>query len=252
MSSLNYPIVEKIRSGEIDINSQELFFSALIKGLILNLNHCISIRNIPVPHIILHTGSDALYLENKGQDYSIEPESISNENYIYNVTPRCVVNPGGIDLLSDQLTNPYSVGQLQYEDEESVINLVGEFRRMPLKLTVELKYFTDSYRDLLELVQQVLTKLAFIRVYNITYMGQMIQCSYKIPESFSDEHITELDGKSQDDKAHTLPLSLEIETNMPVYDPRTIMYPVNYITKHRYTIHEMGDDLNILGTHETN
>ena len=31
-------IVEKIRKGEIDINNQELFFSTLIKGLILKLN----------------------------------------------------------------------------------------------------------------------------------------------------------------------------------------------------------------------
>lgn len=252
MSDIKYSMVEKIRSGEIDINNQELFFSALIKGLILNLNKCISIRNVPVPHIIIHTGSDALYLENKGQDYSIEPESVSNENYIYNIIPRCVVNPGGITLLPDQLTSPYSMGQLQYESEESVVNLVGEFRRMPLKLSVELKYFTDSYRDLLEAVQQVLTKLAFIRVYNITYMGQMIQCSYRIPDSFTDEHVTELDGKSQDEKAHILPISLEVETNMPIYSPQTIMYPTNYITRHKHSIYDLSDDLNILGEHETN
>ena len=133
-------IVEKIRKGEIDINNQELFFSTLIKGLILKLKEDISIRGIPVPHIIVHTGSDALYLEKKGQDQSIEPLEISNENYIYNITPRCVVNPGGIDLIVDQLTNPYILGQLQYDSGDNLYNLVGEFRRLPLKLNVELKY----------------------------------------------------------------------------------------------------------------
>jgi hypothetical protein len=222
----NHPhmdIVEKIRKGEIDINNQELFFSVLVKGLMLKLNEDISIRGIPVPHIIVHTGSDALYLEQKGQNQSIEPLSISNENYIYNITPRCVINPGGIDLMADQLTNPFSIGKLQYEIEDTILSLSGEFRRMPLKLSVELKYFTDSYRDLLELVQQTLTKLAFIRTYQITYMGQSIICSYKIPESFSGEHITELDGKTQDDKCHTLPLSIEVETSLPVYMPQTII-----------------------------
>lgn len=222
-------VVENIRKGKIDINNQELFFSHLIKGLMLNLNKDISIRDIPVPHFIVHTGSDALYLERKGQDYSLEPLDISNENYIYSITPRCVITPGGIDLQSDQLTNPYTLGQLQYDSGDNVYNLCGEFRRLSLKLGVELKYFVDSYRDMLELIQQTLTNFAFIRTYHITYMGQQITCSYKIPESFSGEHVTELDGKSQDDKCHTMTLSIEIETNLPVFEKRTIMSTDNYI-----------------------
>jgi hypothetical protein len=246
-------IVEKIRTGEIDINNQELFFSTLIKGLILKLNQDISIRDIPVPHIIVHTGSDALYLEHKGYNQNIESSSISNEDYIYSIIPRCVVNPGGIDLVADQLTNPYSLGQIQYDSGDNLYNLCGEFRRLPLKLSVELKYYTDSYRDLLELVQQTLTNLAFIRTYNITYMGQQITCSYKIPESFSDEHLTELDGKTQDDKYHTLPLSIEIETNLPVFEKRTIMSADKYIGnyEHRLFVNNIRikniDDLDEIG-----
>lgn len=224
-------IVEKIRAGEIDINNQELFFSTFIKGLLLKLNQDISIRNIPVPHIVVHTGSDALYLEQKDYNQSIEPLSVSNENYVYNIIPRCVVTPGGVDLLIDQLTNPYILGQIQYDDGETLYNLCGEFRRIPLKLNVELKYFTDSYRDLLELIQQIISNLSFVRTYNITYMGQQILCSYKIPESFSDEHMTELDGKTQDNKNHTLPLTIEVETNFPVFEKRTIMHADNFISK---------------------
>lgn len=216
-------ILEKIWKGEIDINNQELFFSILIKGLMLKLNEEIVIRNIAVPHLIVHTGSDALYLENKGQDNSIEPFEISNENYTYNITPRCIVTPGGIDIVPDQLTNPYSNGYVQYQTGDSIYNLAAEFRRMPVKLSVELKYFTDSYRDMLELVQQIITKLAFIKTYNIVYMGQTIQCSYKIPEAFSGEHLTDLDGATTDDKCQKLSLSIEVETNIPIYSPKTIV-----------------------------
>ena len=217
--------IEKIVRGEIDINNQELFFAILVKGLILKLNDDISIRGIPVPHIIMHTGSDALYLEKKGYDNSVEPLDISNENYIYTISPRCIVTPGGIDLVADQLTNPYTIGNLQYDDGTNIYNLKGEFRRLPLKLTIELKYFVDTYRDLLELVQQTLTKLSFIRTFQITYMGQAIICSYKIPEAFSGEHITELDGATAEDKSQTLSLSIEVETNLPVFERRTIMCP---------------------------
>lgn len=229
-------IVNKIRGGAIDINNQELFFSALIKGLMLKLDDDITIRSISVPHIITHTGSDALYLERKGYNKSIEPLEISNEDYIYNIVPRCIVTPGGIDLVPDQLTNPYTLGKLQYDDGESLHNLTGEFRRLPIKLSVELKYMVDSYRDLLELVQQVLTKLSFIKTYNITYLGQEIKCSYKIPESFSGEHLTDLDGSTTDSKCQTLNLSIEVETNIPVYSPRTIMDSSKYIVTYESNI----------------
>lgn len=217
-------LITNIRTGEIDINNQELFFSILIKGLILNLNECISIRNIGIPHYILHTGSDLMYLEVKGQDFSIEPQSISNENYIYSIVPRCIVNPGAIDLIPDQLTNPYILGQLQLDYGEKLYQLSGEFRRMPLKISMELKYYTDSFRDMLELLQQIITNLAFIRTYKIAYMGQTITCSYKIPDNFSQEHLTELDGKTQDGKYHTLPISIEVETNLPIFSQKTMMF----------------------------
>ena len=229
-------VIEKIRKGEIDINNQELFFSTLIKGLMLRLDDDISIRGISVPHVITHTGSDLMYLEKKGQDMSIEPLEVSNEDYTYTMIPRCIVTPGGIDLIPDQLTNPYSIGNFQYDEGEMVLGLAAEFRRLPIKLSVELKYFTDSYRDMLELVQQVLTKLSFIRTFNITYLGQMITCSYKIPESFSEEHLTDLDGTTTDSKSKTLTLSLEVETNLPVISSKTVMSTDNIIKSHKYRI----------------
>lgn len=216
-------IIEQIREGKIDINNQELFFSTLIKGLMLRLDDDISIRGISVPHLIVHTGSDALYLERKGYDQSIEPLQISNEDYIYNVVPRCIVSPGGIELVADQLTNPYSLGQFQYEGDEEILNITAEFRRMPIKLSVDLKYLTDSYRDMLELTQQILTKLSFIRTFHITYMGQSIQCSYKIPDSFSGEYITELDGTTTDSKNKTMSISIEVESNLPIISHRSAM-----------------------------
>lgn len=222
-------IVDNIRGGALDINVQELFFSAIIKGLLYNLNKDIKIRNERVPHFILHTGDDRMWLETKGYDASIEPLKISNENSVYSIIPKCIVNPAGIDLDSAQLTSPYSLGSLQYESEDGVFMLNGEFRRVPIKMTFELKYYVDSYTDMLELIQYVITNLAFIRTYEIIYMGQNIKCSYKIPESFSDEHTLDIDGSLSDNREHSLNLSIEVETNMPVFNNRTIM-PSKVIT----------------------
>ena len=216
-------IVDNIRNGALDVNVQELFMSTLIKGLLYNLNKDIKIRNESVPHMILHTGDDRLWLETKGYDASIEPLNISNENAVYSVIPKCIVTPSGIDLDASQLTSPYSIGSLQYESEDGVYTLCGEFRRMPLKLSVDLKYYTESYTDMLELIQYVIANLSFIRTYDIVYMGQKIVCSYKIPESFGEEHSMDIDGAMSDTRDHNLSLSIEVETCFPVFNNKTIV-----------------------------
>ena len=214
----------KLRSGEIDCNNQELFFGALIKGLMSKLDDDIILHGEPVPHIIINTGDDQIYLLNKGYDHSIEPLENSNEDYIYNVVPRCIVTPRGINFETDQTSNPYSNGEFQYQTSDNLYTFTAEFRRLPIKLSVELKYYVSTYTNLLELMQQICTKLCWIKTYNIVYMGQNITCSYKVPDQLEGEYLTELDGTTQDNRNKVLTIDLEVETNIPVYSPGTIIY----------------------------
>jgi hypothetical protein len=224
-------IVNDIRGGVLDINAQELFYPLVLKGLLVNLRDCIKIRGNVVPHYITHMGDDRLWLEMRGYDNSIEPIQISNEDNIYTITPRCNVSPGGLSFDVAQLTSPYSIGQCQLNTEEGVYTLKGEFRRIPVKMTCDLKYQTDSYTDLMELVQYVSAHLAFIRTYNIMYLGNLIKCSYKIPEAFDGEHAVDLDGSFTDTRTHQMSLSIEIETNIPVFSNKTMMLADKIITK---------------------
>jgi hypothetical protein len=162
-----------------------------------------------------------MYLEKKGQDMSIEPKEVSNEDYIYNYIPRGVLTPGGVNLLTDQLTSPYTRGKLQFEYQDQLYEFTCEFRRMPLTMAVTIKYYLDSFTDTLELMQYIVTHLNFIRNFQIIYLGQSIPCSYKFPENLDEEFNAEFDGLSQDSKYKTLEVQLEVETNLPVYYPRT-------------------------------
>ena len=222
-------ISEKIRRGEIDCNNQSLFFKDLTRGLLINLRKDISIRGDSVPHFIVNTGDETMALEAKGQDQSIEPLEVSNENYIYTTIPRCVVSPKGVNLQPDQLTSPYTKGQFQIESEDNVYTMIAEFRRMPLKMTYDLTYLMDSYTDTMELTQQIITKLSFVRMFYITYMGQRIGCSYVLPESYDEESVIDFDEASTDDRRHKINISIEVETNIPIYDPLTVMAADNYI-----------------------
>ena len=227
-------IIDKIRRGEIDVNNQSLFFPIVIKGLLVKLNEQLKLRDRKIPHFIIHTGDDTMYLSVKGQDASIEPLEISNEDYVYNSIPRCLVTVNGLNIEPDQLTCPYTRGIMQYESDNSVYTMSGEFRRVPIKLTVNCKYYVDSWGDLLELTQQIISKLAFVQTYRVSYLGQLITCSYTIPTSIDGEYTTELDGTTQDNKSRTTELSLEIETNFPVWENRTMVMADDYIVDYAY------------------
>ena len=208
----------------------------------MNLRNCIKIRGEGVPHIITHMGDDRMWLDARGYDNSIEPLQISNENSIYNITPRCNVTPGGITLDVGQLTNPYSIGQCQVNTKYGAYTLKGEFRRVTVKMGVELKYQTDSHTDLMEAVQYVVSNLAFVRTYDIMYMGQKIKCSYKIPDSFDGEYPMDLDGGFSDGREHTMTLSIEVETNMPIFSNKTMVLADKIITKTQSNVMIVNDE----------
>lgn len=218
-------IINAIRKGEIDCNNYESFFTILIRGLVHNLNNQISLRGKNVPHFILHTGDDIMYRELQGYDRSKEPAEVSNENYVYNEIPRCIVTVGSVDLIPDQLTSPYALGNMQFEHGDQILALTAEVRRMPLRVGVDLKYYADTFTDQLSLTQQIISHFAFIKVFSITYLGQRIRCSYKIPESLQNEHMAELEGGTEENRneARTISISLELETNFPMYAEKTVM-----------------------------
>lgn len=211
-----------IRNEELDCNNLQLFFSALIKGLMVDLRKLVSIRGVPVPHMIINTGDDTVWLIEKDYDYRKEPCEVTNEQYIYNIVPRCIVSMGSIDMVPDQLTSPYSTGIFQYEHDDQICSFSAEFRRMPVKVNVTLRYILDSFTDTLEMLQHACTKLAFIRTFKIVYLGQTITCTYKIPEAMEDQHLAEISGDTSDQRDRTVELQLEVESNLPCFSPKTV------------------------------
>ena len=218
---MDLTLQNKIAKGEIDINNQDLFVSSLFRALLHQLNSQIKLRNKNIPHFVLNTGDDIMYLEVKGQDQSKDPKEQINEDFIYNSVPRCIVNIGDIEVLEDQITNPYTRGQFELEYEDNLYGFSAEFRRLPIKLTVPLKYYLDSFTDTMTVTQHVMTKMLFIRTFKFDYMGQTIQASYKVPTSYNHDKNITFDGGTTDQKLRTIELNLEIETNLPVYDNRT-------------------------------
>jgi hypothetical protein len=214
-------ILQKIKRNEIDINNQTNFVSLVVKALMHKLNHSISIRNKFIPHIILNTGDDIMYLESKGYLYDVS--ETTNESYIYNSVPRCIVEIGSIEVLIDQLTNPYVRGMFELDLDESLYNFSAEFRRVPLKISVSLNYYFDSFLDALEASQYIITNLLTLQNFDVSYLGQTIVSSFIVPQNHSIEKQIQFDALTTESKLKSLSVDLDIETNLPVFDNSTVM-----------------------------
>lgn len=229
---------EDIRRNIVDINNQQLFFSIVAKGFIYKLNQRLKLRGINIPHYILNTGDDIMYLEVKGQDHSIEPVEISNEDFVYSQVPRCMIQPTGINVQMDQLSNPYSHGKFEIEHNDMIYSFRAEFRRIPVTYGFSLKYYLDNFTDSLDVIQQIITNLSFVNLFKVLYLGQQINCSYQIPDSYQTEYMMEFDGITTESKYRTISLELEVATNIPVIHEETIIPSNMIIRKVLLGVHE--------------
>lgn len=220
---MDLELQHKIVKGEIDINNKELFMGVLFKALLNNLNSQMKLRDKKINHFIINTGDDIMWLENKGQDNSKEPYQVSNEEYVYNTIPRCIVNMGSIEVLEEQVTNPYTRGNFEIDHDDILRGFSAEFRRVPIKMSVDLKYYLDSFSDVLFVTQKIISEMLFIRTFKFEYLGQTIQASYKVPTAYSHDKNITFDGGTTEQKLRTIEISLDVETNIPVFDERTVI-----------------------------
>lgn len=240
--------VDDIRGGKIDINSSQLFFSVMIRSLIADLNNKIKIGKTPVHHRIYNTGDDTMWILNQGQDQSIEPINVSNENNIYNTLPYCSLQMESLDTVPDQLSSPYASGECQFEYDSRLYTLSGEFRRYPVKVNINAKYHLDSFNDCLEMLQNIVSKLAYIQTFKFVYLGQTIMGSYKIPESISHEHMAEIDASTTESKDRIIEISLELESTFPVWAPETIQDLTHIIIDQQVKIKSDNHEIIARGT----
>jgi hypothetical protein len=239
---MDLTLQHNINSGEVDVNNTQLFISTLFKSLLNDLDSRVKLRNKSISHFMLNTGDDIMWLEHKGQDMSKEPLQVSNEDYVYNMVPRCMVNMNDLEVLEEQITSPYNRGNFEIEHDDMLYGFNAEFRRAPLKLGVSLKYYLDSFTDVMTVTQYLITKMLFIRTFKFDYMGQTIEASYKVPTSFSHEKNITFDGGTTEQKLRTIELTLELETNMPIFNERTAIENDLFIKK--FTLNENVNGIN--------
>lgn len=231
-------IRKKLITGEIDPNNTDLFFGDVIKATISFLNNNIKLRDKRIPHYIMNTGDEVMYRELMGYEYS--KTEVTDEDFIYNEVPRCIVSVSEMQTVPDQLTQPYVRGVFDVEYDDNVYEFSAEIKRMPIHMTVSLKYYVDSFTDSLALSQYLITNLSYIRTFRFIYMGNEISASITFPDSHSVEKPETLQFDSES-RYKTVGIDLQLETNLPIFDTRTCVESSAVITKTDNNIGRMNN-----------
>jgi len=199
-------------------NRDERFFAIIIKGLISWLNRNIILYNKSINHFIFNTGSSYLYVESNGYEYSLN--ETSGEDTMYMELPRCILELNSINIPTEELSAPYSRGFYERRSGNMMHGYNAEIKRLPLELTINAKYYLSNFNETIILLQELLDKLVFQKYFNITYLGQEIQCSIEFPTDVNPE-INKVDMTSPDPNMRNISLDFKIATNYPIINERT-------------------------------
>lgn len=218
----------------------ERFFSLVIKGLLSFLNKNIVLNGESIQHYIFNTGSSILYVENNGYEFSWC--ETSGEDQIYMKMPRCIVEFGDIGCDFTELTSPYV--RTTYERLSSIDNTIksynAETRRLPIELSISLKYVLSTMNESLILIQELVDKLSFQKYFNFIYLGQKILCSIEFPQSYKIE-FNKIDMTSTDVNQKNINLELKLCTNYPIINTNTEISSDIIIGSFNTSIHSISD-----------
>ena len=199
-------------------NRDERFFSIVIKGLLSWLNRNIVLYNKSINHFIFNTGSSYLYMESNGYEFNLS--ETTGEDTMYMTLPRCLVEISDISFPMEELTSPYARGNYERRNGNMLCGYNAEIRRLPIELDLNLKYYLSNFNETIILLQELIDKIIFQKYYNISYLGQVIQCSIEFPGNTTPE-LNKIDMTSPEPNQRNITLSIKICTNYPIINERT-------------------------------
>ena len=241
---VNKDIDKWIRPWELEkfddlYNRDERFFAILVKGLLSWLNRNIVLYNKSINHFIFNTGSSYMYVESNGYEY-VWCET-TGEDQIYMHMPRCLVELGSIDILLEELSQPFSRGNYERKSGNLINGYNAEIKRIPISMDVTLKYTLANFNESIILVQELIDSLVFQKYFSISYLGQTIQCSIEFSANFNIQ-LNQIDMESKETNKKIIELPLKIETNYPIINTRSEIKTDKIISEFNHIVQNYKGD----------
>ena len=199
-------------------NRDERFFSIIMKGLISWLNRNILMYNKSINHFVFNTGSSYLYVESNGYEYNVS--EVTGEDSMYMQLPRCIIEINSVHVPMEELTSPFSRGNYERRDGNLIRGYNAEIQRLPLEISIKLSYYLGTFNESLILLQEIIDKIVFQQYFNVTYLGNIIQCSIQF-QADAQTQINKIDMTSPDPNQRLIELEITVDTNYPVINERS-------------------------------
>lgn len=193
------------------------FFALVTKGLLSFMSKKLKMYDKPIKHYILSTGTEYLYVEANGYEYSWY--HTSGEETLYSVVPRCVVDFGDVSIQRDELSAPFSRGYYERESEGMIKSYSAEIRRLPITINFTFHYTLSNFNESIILIEEILNKLIYQKYFSINYLGNQIPCSIEIPDSAKISYNKVDFGTT--DKNKTIDFNIVLRTVYPLINERT-------------------------------
>ena len=194
------------------------FFAVITKGILSYLNENIVLYDKPINHFIFNTGSSYLYIEKNGYQYNMN--EVTGEDNLYMKMPRAIVELSSIAIDTTELSNPFIRGQYERLNGDVIQGFNATIRRLPIEISMEIKYVLSNYNESIVLLQELYDKLIFQRYFYITYLGEMIQCSIEFGTDAKPE-FNKVDLTSTEVNQRNLNINIKVATSYPIIDERT-------------------------------
>ena len=220
------------------------FFALLIKGALSWLNENLVMYDRPIRHLILNTGSAYMYLEHNGYEYTWC--DTTGEDLLYMETPRCIATVGNFSIPMEELTAPYIRGVYERvsnaeKTKGQIMAYNAEMRRLPIEMTLNLKYVFSNFNEAIIFVQELFEKVIFQQYFQIIYLGQIIDCSLEV-NADTNINLSEIDLSSKETNYRTMEFDIKITSNLPLVNVQSESLCTNIIGSHIGNIFGIKDN----------
>jgi len=196
----------------------ETFFEQVVLGFLYYINNNVTLNKKNIRHYIINSGTDYLYIEGNKQDVLCQ---IPKEKIYANV-PSCIIDYENIEIVREQMSSPYSRGNYQKIDKTTgeLKEYNAEVKRVPVKIEFNCKYIFNNFKDVNKLQQKLIEVFHSVRYYYISYLGKEVKCMIKFPDNIDNKKNIEVVANA-DERFREINVTIELETNLPVYDELT-------------------------------
>ena len=158
--------------------------------------------------------------ENFLMDLFYRNESI--EGY-YNKMPRVQINFGSVEILTSQFSNKNTRGNFKIDTENETKSYSGKLIRIPISVPVTFTLYSENYAQHLQHIEILIRTFFYETHFQWEYLQQTVQSKIQFTTSIGEtSNSIELEFNSEK-KYYEMELSLEVQTNFPLFVDNTIL-----------------------------